>query len=140
MNTTEGDKAGHIARSRGRERAALASERHEAQVSRAWVASAAGRLGVTQATVRRWIRTGKLNPSCGAVYAQVMPYLDRELSPEERAEVDGHLAACPGCEEHFAFDGTVLHFVRQRVPRPLMSDTERDRVLAPFRGRIPQIL
>ena len=102
---------------------------------RAWVAAAAARLGVTEATVRRWIRSGRLNPSCGDVYGNIFPYLDRELSAEERAAVDRHIAACPGCEDHFAFDGTVLRFVRQRAPRGLMPSGIQERLLAQFRGR-----
>jgi anti-sigma factor (TIGR02949 family) len=105
--------------------------------TRRWVAAAATRLGVTEATVRRWIRTGRLNPSCGEVYRNVFPYLDHELSAEERAAVDRHIAACPGCEDHFAFDGTVLRFVRQRTPRGLMPSGLQERLLAPFRGRVP---
>jgi anti-sigma factor (TIGR02949 family) len=102
-------------------------------VTRDWVATAAGRLGVTESTIRRWIRTGRLNPSCRDVYGKVFGYLDRELTPEERAEVERHIAGCPGCEEHFAFDGTVLHFIRQRVPRALCPPDVQDRLLAPFR-------
>jgi len=104
-------------------------------ISRAWVQGAAGRLGVSEATVRRWIRSGRLNPVCRDVYGQVFPFLDRELGPAELAEVERHIAACPGCEEHFAFDGTVLRFVRQRVPRALCPPNLQDRLLAPFIGR-----
>jgi hypothetical protein len=104
-------------------------------ISREWVAAAAGRLGVSEATVRRWIRTGRLNPSCGSVYNRVFAYLDRELLPEERGEVERHIAACPGCEKHFAFDGAVLRFVRQRVPRPMIQSDLQERLLAPFKGR-----
>jgi anti-sigma factor (TIGR02949 family) len=104
-------------------------------ISRAWVSGAASRLGVTEGTVRRWIRTGKLNPSCSEVYGMVFPYLDRELGPEERTEVERHIAACPGCEEHFGFDGMVLRFVRQRAPRALCPPNLQDRLLAPFKGR-----
>jgi anti-sigma factor (TIGR02949 family) len=113
-----------------------ASARHDARAAtRAWVAGAAARLGVTEATVRRWIRAGRLNPSCGETYSRIFPYLDRELSAEERAEVDRHIAACPGCEDHFAFDGTVLRFMRQRTPRALAPSDLQERLLAPFRGR-----
>jgi hypothetical protein len=105
--------------------------------TRAWVSAAAGRFGVTEGTIRRWIRAGRLNPSCGEVYAQVLPYLDRELSTQELKEVDLHIAACPGCEQHFAFDGTVLRFVRQRVPRPLMPANVRARLLAPYLRQAP---
>jgi anti-sigma factor (TIGR02949 family) len=103
--------------------------------TRAWVAAAAPRLGVTEATVRRWIRSGRLNPSCGEIYGQIFAYLDHELSADERAEVERHIAACPGCEDHFAFDGTVLRFVRQRAPRALMPTALRERLLGPFRER-----
>ena len=103
--------------------------------TRAWVAAAAPRLGVSEATVRRWIRSGRLNPSCREVYGSVFPYLDRALSAEEHAAVERHIAACPGCEEHFAFDGAVLRFTRQRVPRPLIQSELQERLLAPFKGR-----
>jgi len=96
---------------------------------------AAIRLGVTEATVRRWIRAGRLNPSCREVYAHVFPYLDRELGAEELAEVEQHIAACPGCDEHFTFDGIVLRFIRQRAPRALCPPNLHDRLLAPFKGR-----
>lgn len=112
-----------------------ASARVARAATRAWVTAAAPRLGVTEATVRRWIRSGRLNPSCREVYASVFPYLDRELDAEERAEVERHIAACPGCEEHFALDGTVLRFVRQHVPRPLMRGDLQERLLARFKGR-----
>ena len=113
-----------------------AAATREARVAlRSWVAAAAPRLGVTEATVRRWIRSGRLIPGCSEVYSNVFPYLDRELSPEERAAVERHIAACPGCEEHFAFDGQVLRFVRQRVPRPLMPTDLQARLLTRFKGR-----
>lgn len=114
---------------------ASSASRDARSATRAWVAAAATRLGVTEATVRRWIRSGRLNPSCGEVYGHIFPYLDRELSAEERAQVERHIAACPGCEDHFAFDGAVLRFVRQRAPRALMPSALRERLLAPFRGR-----
>ncbi|MGE3912397.1 MAG: zf-HC2 domain-containing protein [Chloroflexota bacterium] len=101
----------------------------------AWIRAAAERLSVTEGTVRRWIRSGRLNPSCSQVYAQVLPYLDQELDADARAEVDRHLSACPGCDEHFAFDGAVLRFVRQRAPRPMMPAGLGDRLLARYRGR-----
>lgn len=112
-----------------------AAAREARAVTRTWVMTAASRLGVTEATVRRWIRAGRLNPSCKEVYGSVFPYLDRELSTDERGEVERHIAACPGCEEHFAFDGTVLRFVRQRVPRPIIQGDLQNRLLARFNGR-----
>jgi anti-sigma factor (TIGR02949 family) len=112
-----------------------ASARAARSATRAWVAAAALRLGVTEATVRRWIRSGRLNPSCREVYSHVFPFLDHELTAEQRAEVERHIAACPGCEEHFGFDGSVLRFVRQRVPRPMIQSDLQERLLGRFRGR-----
>jgi mycothiol system anti-sigma-R factor len=112
-----------------------ASTTRPGTISRTWVAAAASRLGVTEGTIRRWIRTGRLNPSCRDVYGKVFTFLDRELSDPEREEVERHIAACPGCEEHFAFDGTVLRFVRQRVPRALCPPNVQERLLARFRDR-----
>lgn len=124
------------ARPRPLDRNGVSSAEREARAAtRAWVAGAATRLGVTEATVRKWIRAGRLNPSCDEVYGNIFPYLDRELSAEERAEVERHIAACPGCEDHFAFDGAVLRFVRQRAPRGLMPSALQERLLGPFRGR-----
>lgn len=114
---------------------ALTSTSAARAARRAWVTAAASRLGVTESTVRRWIRSGRLNPICREVYSSVFPYLDRELTAEQRDEVERHIAACPGCEEHFAFDGTVLRFVRQRVPRPMMRPDLQERLLARFTGR-----
>jgi anti-sigma factor (TIGR02949 family) len=114
---------------------ASTARRDARTAARAWVTAAAIRLGVTQVTVRRWIRSGRLNPSCQDIYGNIFPYLDRELSAEARAEVERHIAACPGCEDHFAFDGAVLRFVRQRSPRALASADLQERLLAPFHGR-----
>ena len=113
----------------------MPSARAARSATRAWIAAAAPWLGVTEATVRRWTRSGRLNPSCREVYGSVFPYLDRELTTEQRAEVERHIAASPGCEEHVEFDGALPRLVRQRVPRPMIHSDLRDRLLARFKGR-----
>ena len=85
----------------GRETNSTSSARAARAATRAWVAAAASRLGVTEATVRRWIRSGRLNPTCRDVYANVFPYLDRELTVEDHAMVERHIAACPGLRGAF---------------------------------------
>lgn len=100
------------------------------------VNAAAQRLGVSESTIRRWIRSGRLNPSCLEVYAHVHAYLDHELSEEERAAVQRHLDACPGCEGHFRFDGAVLRWVQRRASDPRCPEPAVGRILDGFRKRV----
>lgn len=100
------------------------------------VNAAAQRLGVSESTIRRWIRSGRLNPSCLEVYAHVHAYLDHELSEEERAAVQRHLDACPGCDGHFRFDGTVLRWVQRQAPGSQSTEPAVGRILDGFRERV----
>jgi hypothetical protein len=99
------------------------------------IKAAAERLKVSESTVRRWIKNGTLEPSCRAVYAQLFPYLDKELSGPDLEVVETHLRACAGCDLHFRFDGHVLRFVKRQMPKPLASDEAQSRILAGFRSR-----
>jgi transposase-like protein len=99
------------------------------------VAIVAEQMGVSQSTVRRWIRSGRLNPNCVEVYARVDGYLDHELSEAERSEVQRHLEACPGCEEHFRFDGTVLRWVQAGATRT-PNEPPVGRLIEGFRRRV----
>ena len=45
----------------------------------------------------------------------LQPYLDRELSASEQAEVEGHLSACRWCERRFKFEIGLRRLVRQAV-------------------------
>ena len=47
----------------------------------------------------------------------LQPYLDRELSASEQAEVERHLAACPDrwCEKRFKFEAGLRRLVRHAV-------------------------
>jgi len=49
----------------------------------------------------------------------LQPYLDRELSATEVAEVEHHLAACRWCEKRFTFETDLRRLVRQAVIEPM---------------------
>jgi anti-sigma factor (TIGR02949 family) len=49
----------------------------------------------------------------------LQPYLDRELSETERAEVEKHLARCKWCEKRFKFEADLRRLVRQAVIEPM---------------------
>ena len=95
---------------------ASSASRDARAATRAWVATAAPRLGVTEATVRRWIRSRPPQPELRRGLRQHLP-IPRSRARRRRA-CRGRAAhrGLPGCEDHFAFDGTVLRFVRQRAP------------------------
>jgi mycothiol system anti-sigma-R factor len=50
---------------------------------------------------------------CQETMARLYFYLDRELSPEEQAEVQRHLDNCPPCRDRFTFEEDVLILVRR---------------------------
>jgi anti-sigma factor (TIGR02949 family) len=49
----------------------------------------------------------------------LQPYLDRELSTSEQAEVEVHLASCSWCEKRFKFETGLRRLVRQAVVEPM---------------------
>jgi anti-sigma factor RsiW len=50
---------------------------------------------------------------CGEVLAELSDYLDGELAPERRAQVDGHLQGCDVCERFGSRFSTALRAIRQ---------------------------
>lgn len=52
--------------------------------------------------------------NCDETIAKLYEYLDRELSLDERREVERHLALCPPCREHFRFEYNVLSLISKR--------------------------
>lgn len=66
---------------------------------------------------------------CDEALARLYTYLDRELTPEEQAEVRRHLAACPPCQDRFTFEENVLRLVgrcaRQLSAPPSLVDKVR---------------
>jgi anti-sigma factor (TIGR02949 family) len=50
---------------------------------------------------------------CEACEEMLQPYLDRELSEEERAEAQRHLDGCGYCRKRYRFEVELRRFVRQ---------------------------
>jgi anti-sigma factor (TIGR02949 family) len=42
----------------------------------------------------------------------IQPYLDRELSDEERREAEAHLAGCGYCSKRYRFEASLRRYVR----------------------------
>jgi anti-sigma factor (TIGR02949 family) len=49
----------------------------------------------------------------------LQPYLDRELTETEQAQVEGHLARCKWCEERYKLERDLRRLVRQAVVEPM---------------------
>lgn len=50
---------------------------------------------------------------CKDTLDRLYEYLDRELSGDERVEVQRHLDDCPPCQDRFHFEENVLRLVRR---------------------------
>lgn len=71
---------------------------------------------------------------CTEVLALLSDYVDGELDPPRRAQVEAHVAACSWCEAFGgAFGATIAH-IRAHTPDPAPADV-RDRVLRQVAGR-----
>ena len=76
--------------------------------------------------------------SCERIQDLLSPYLDGELAPAERAEVDAHLAACPECADLLARLRTALAAFAS-FPEVDLSENLRARLSAiPEQARQPR--
>lgn len=65
---------------------------------------------------------------CREVIARLEPFLDRELSEAELAQVRQHLDDCPPCTRHFHFDEQLRRLIRVRA-REEAPPSLRERIL-----------
>jgi anti-sigma factor (TIGR02949 family) len=49
----------------------------------------------------------------------LQPYLDRDLTDDERKKAKAHLAGCKYCEERYKFEEGLRRLVRQSVVEPM---------------------
>ena len=53
--------------------------------------------------------------TCEEAFRRLDDYLDRELGPDERRQVDEHLRICEVCTREFVFEASVLTGVRRKL-------------------------
>jgi anti-sigma factor (TIGR02949 family) len=66
--------------------------------------------------------------NCGDCVRALNPYLDRELSDDEVAEVRIHLEACAGCLDQFQFEESLRRLVRVRCREQAAPESLRTRI------------
>jgi len=59
---------------------------------------------------------------CQKCEEMLQPYLDRDLSDEERAEAETHLQSCSYCRKRYRFEESLRRYVRQAVAEPMPAD------------------
>lgn len=60
------------------------------------------------------------------------PYLDRELSEDDVAQVKEHLLACSGCLDLYQFEESVRRLVRVRCQEQSAPESLRQRITLTF--------
>ena len=70
--------------------------------------------------------------NCGDCERALNPYLDRELSEEDVAQVRDHLYACSGCLHRFEFEESLRRLVRVRCQEQAAPDSLRARITVTF--------
>lgn len=62
---------------------------------------------------------------CAYCEENLQPFLDRELSDDERAEAERHLDACEYCRKRYRFEAHLRMFVRQAAVEPMAPALKR---------------
>lgn len=70
--------------------------------------------------------------NCGDCERALNPYLDRELSEEDVAQVREHLDACSGCLHRYAFEESLRRLVRVRCQEQAAPESLRQRITVRF--------
>ena len=62
---------------------------------------------------------------CDQCEEMLQPYLDRELTPAERAQAERHLDGCDYCRRRYRFEVDLRRFVRQAVAEPMAPELKQ---------------
>lgn len=66
--------------------------------------------------------------SCSQVFAMLDDYVDRELSPDDLAQIERHLEFCARCASEFRLEGELLRTIRDKVRRIALPPGLQSRV------------
>ena len=56
---------------------------------------------------------------CDDCERMMQPFMDRMLSPLERAEAEAHLAGCEWCAKRYRFESTLRQYIRVAISEPM---------------------
>ena len=59
---------------------------------------------------------------CAHCEEMMQPFVDGELSDDERLEAEAHLATCDYCRKRYRFETELRHFVKTLVDEPMAPD------------------
>ena len=62
---------------------------------------------------------------CQKCEEMLQPYLDRDLSEEERAEAETHLQSCSYCRKRYRFEESLRRYVRQAVAEQMPAELKQ---------------
>jgi anti-sigma factor (TIGR02949 family) len=71
---------------------------------------------------------------CAKCEEMLQPYLDRDLSDEERAQAEAHLDRCMYCRKRYRFEVTLRRFVRQAASEGMPPELKQK--LLSLRGEL----
>jgi mycothiol system anti-sigma-R factor len=72
--------------------------------------------------------------TCQQAFARLYEYLDRDLSEQEEALVQEHLAICEECTRHFGFERQLLTTIRERCRTGRAPESLRQRIAKLIEG------
>ena len=75
---------------------------------------------------------GRGSPECRELFARLSDYLDGEVPAEIRAEIEGHLGACPPCEAFLESLRRTVGLVRD-LPTPGLPEEWTEEFCAAYR-------
>jgi mycothiol system anti-sigma-R factor len=77
--------------------------------------------------------------NCRDCVRALNPYLDRELSEEDLAQVREHLELCSGCLQMYQFEESLRRLVRVRCQEQAAPDSLRQRISLSFEAERTRI-